>query len=248
MPMSLKVPMMPSIASGSTMFSGRWSLISAYVRKPRSLPNLIRVFSFWRRRSSSSSVASVSDEKASFSSAFSLALRSLALALSTAFSSARSTALSAATSSFSGWNSLGLRPRRPGTLTDGNTYPEVSMAASVAASVVWLTAGGLLATRVSDLSAVLADFAVTLLGFAAAWDSGFLIGTGAFDYTTTCLFRIKFLAALAGLRPRTCRLHKSDNTTTYLHLVGPTGLNRTPPAHGGNSTASDTCVGARNHD
>ncbi len=29
MPMSLKVPMMPSIASGSTMLSGRWSLISA---------------------------------------------------------------------------------------------------------------------------------------------------------------------------------------------------------------------------
>ena len=103
------------------------------------------------------------------------------------------------------------------------------MAASVAASVVWLTAGGLLATRVSGLSAVFADFAVTLLGFAAAWDSGFLIGTGAFDYTTTCLFRIKFLAALANLRLRTCRPHKFDNTTTYLHLVGPIDLNRTPP-------------------
>jgi hypothetical protein len=49
------------------------------------------------------------------------------------------------------------------------------MAASAAASVVWLTAGGLLATRVSGLSAVLADFAVTLLGFAAALDSGFLL-------------------------------------------------------------------------
>jgi hypothetical protein len=56
------------------------------------------------------------------------------------------------------------------------------MAASVAASVVWLTAGGLLATRVSGLSAVLADFALTLAGFSAALDSGFLIGTGAFDY------------------------------------------------------------------
>jgi hypothetical protein len=29
MPMSLKVAMMPSIASGSMMFSGSWSLISA---------------------------------------------------------------------------------------------------------------------------------------------------------------------------------------------------------------------------
>ena len=45
-PISLKVPIMPSIASGSTMFSGRWSLISACVKKPRSLPNLIKVFSF----------------------------------------------------------------------------------------------------------------------------------------------------------------------------------------------------------
>jgi hypothetical protein len=83
--MSLKVPMMPSIASGSTMLSGRWSLISEYVRKPRSLPDLIRALSFWRRSSSSSSLASVSDENASFSSAFSLALRSLALALSDGF-------------------------------------------------------------------------------------------------------------------------------------------------------------------
>lgn len=105
------------------------------------------------------------------------------------------------------------------------------MAARVAASVVWLTAGGLpLATRVSDLSAVLADWAVTLLGFAAALDSGFLIGTGAFDYTTTCLFRIKFLAVqfVWNLRLRTCR-HKFDNTTTYLHPVRPIDVNRTPP-------------------
>lgn len=60
------------------------------------------------------------------------------------------------------------------------------MAAKVAASVVWLTAGGVLVTRVSGLSAVFAALAVTLLGFTAALDSGFFVGTGAFDYTTTC--------------------------------------------------------------
>ena len=127
------------------------------------------------------------------------------------------------------------------------------MAASVAASVVWLTAGGLLlATRVSDLSAVLADWAVTLLGFAAALDSGFLIGTGAFDYTTTCLFRIKFLAVrfVPNLRLRTCR-PRFDNTTTYLHPLTPGQADRPQQ----NSTAvgkillhPETCVGARNHD
>ena len=35
----------PSSVSASTSFSGRWSLISAWVRKPRVLPSLISVFS-----------------------------------------------------------------------------------------------------------------------------------------------------------------------------------------------------------
>ena len=69
-----------------------------------------------------------------------------------------------------------------------------SIAARVAASVVWLTAGGVAAVRgsapasvlISDLSAVLAALAVTLLGFTAALVSGFFAGTGAFDVTTTC--------------------------------------------------------------
>jgi len=60
------------------------------------------------------------------------------------------------------------------------------MAARVAASVVWLTTGGALVTRASGRSSAFSAFVVTLVGFAAALDSGFLIGTGAFDYTTTC--------------------------------------------------------------
>ena len=122
------------------------------------------------------------------------------------------------------------------------------MAASVAASVVLLTAGGLLATRVSDLSAVLADFAVTLLGFTAALDSGFLIGTGAFDYTTTCLFRIKFLAILAD--PTSSNM-PTTQVRQYYDLLTPGRADRplqNIPLVGGNSTASDTCVGARNRD
>jgi len=119
----------------------------------------------------------------------------------------------------------------------------------VAASVVWLTAGGLLlATRVSDLSAVLAGLAVTLLGFAAALDSGFLIGTGAFDYTTTCLFRIKFLAILVGSYVFE---HADYSVRQYYDLLTPGRADRPQqniPLAGGNSTASDTCVGARNHD
>ena len=54
MPMSLNVPDDAFDLLGSTMLSGRWSLISAYVRKPRSLPSLIRFFRRVRRVSASS--------------------------------------------------------------------------------------------------------------------------------------------------------------------------------------------------
>src|SRR6185437_3337051 len=52
--MSPKVEMIASICSASTRSSGRWSLISEYVRKPRSLPSLMRFFSRLRRVSASS--------------------------------------------------------------------------------------------------------------------------------------------------------------------------------------------------
>ena len=44
MPMSLIMLMMSSICSGSEISSGRWSLTSAYVRYPCSLPRLISSF------------------------------------------------------------------------------------------------------------------------------------------------------------------------------------------------------------
>src|SRR5260370_9767965 len=50
--MSLNVLTMLSMAAGCGKLSGRWSLISAWVRKPRSLPNWIKV-RIWRCRSSS---------------------------------------------------------------------------------------------------------------------------------------------------------------------------------------------------
>ena len=114
------------------------------------------------------------------------------------------------------------------------------MAARVAASVVWLTTGGLpLATRVSDLSAVLADWAGTLLGFSAALDSGFLIGTGAFDYTTTCLFRIKFLAVQFVLEPTSSNL-PTIQIRQYYDLLTP-GRDDRPELH--RCSAKFYCIG-----
>src|SRR5258706_11093497 len=66
MPMSPKVEMIASICSASTRSSGRWSLISAYVRKPRSLPSLIRFLRRVRRVSASSLGSSGGISQASF--------------------------------------------------------------------------------------------------------------------------------------------------------------------------------------
>ncbi len=57
MPMSPIMLTMPSICSASSTSSGRWSLISANVRKPRSLPRTISVFSRRLRASTSAGVS-----------------------------------------------------------------------------------------------------------------------------------------------------------------------------------------------
>ena len=64
---------MASRISLSTSFSGRWSLISWCVRKPRVLPILMSVFSSWRRLATSSSVSVASSRPNSRISARSLA-------------------------------------------------------------------------------------------------------------------------------------------------------------------------------
>ena len=94
--------MMASRISSLTSFSGRWSLISWCVRKPRVLPILMSVFSSWRRLATSSSVSVVSSRPNSRISARSLArltfMRSgLALA-AFSVSSAASTSTSASAS------------------------------------------------------------------------------------------------------------------------------------------------------
>src|SRR3954468_15088194 len=66
MPISPKVEMIASICSASTKSSGRWSLISEYVRKPRSLPSLIRFLRRVRRVSASSLGSSAGISQASF--------------------------------------------------------------------------------------------------------------------------------------------------------------------------------------
>ena len=73
MPMSLSIETIASRISWSTSFSGRWSLISWCVRKPRVLPILMSVFSSWRRLATSSSVSAVSSRPNSRISARSLA-------------------------------------------------------------------------------------------------------------------------------------------------------------------------------
>ena len=94
--------MMASRISSLTSFSGRWSLISWCVRKPRVLPILMSVFSSSRRLATSSSVSVVSSRPNSRISARSLArltfMRSgLALA-AFSVSSATSTSTSASAS------------------------------------------------------------------------------------------------------------------------------------------------------
>src|SRR5689334_9069375 len=66
MPMSPNVEMIASICSASTRSSGRWSLISEYVRKPRSLPSLMRFLRRVRRVSASSFGSSGGMSQASF--------------------------------------------------------------------------------------------------------------------------------------------------------------------------------------
>ena len=110
---------MASRISLSTSFSGRWSLISWCVRKPRVLPILMSVFSSWRRLATSSSVSAVSSRPNSRISARSLAretfMRSgLALTLvspSSAASTSGSPSSSASRSEKS--SSARLLPSRP---------------------------------------------------------------------------------------------------------------------------------------
>src|SRR6218665_2947490 len=66
--------MTASSVSASTSLSGKWSEISTWVRYPRVLPSLIRVFRRERRRARSSSDRTVSSRPNSFISARSLAL------------------------------------------------------------------------------------------------------------------------------------------------------------------------------
>ena len=65
------------------------------------------------------------------------------------------------------------------------------MAANAAASVVWLTTGAAPAVRTSALSCALSALADALVGLAATLGSGFLVGTGAFDVTTTNFTMVK---------------------------------------------------------
>ena len=64
------------------------------------------------------------------------------------------------------------------------------MAARAAASVVWLTTGAAL-VRTSALSCALSALADALVDLAATLGSGFLVGTGAFDVTTTNFTMVK---------------------------------------------------------
>ena len=111
--MSLSIETIASRISWSTSFSGRWSLISWWVRKPRVLPILMSVFSSWRRLATSSSVSWVSSRPNSRISARSLArltfMRSgLALAATSASATTGSPSRSASRSDRSTSDASGL--------------------------------------------------------------------------------------------------------------------------------------------
>jgi hypothetical protein len=79
----------------------------------------------------------------------------------------------------------------------------VSIAANAAASVVWLTTGAALA--VTALSCALSALADALEVLAATLGSGFLVGTGAFDVTTTSVrwLKIKYLLPYINVQEQT---------------------------------------------
>ena len=151
--MSLSIETMASRISWSTSFSGRWSLISWCVRKPRVLPILMSVFSSWRRLATSSSVSAVSSRPNSRISARSLARETFirsGLALTFASVSSASTSGSPSrsasrsdrsTSPASGFcaafsSTLALRPALPLASTGGDVRAagfRVSSAAAFAA-------------------------------------------------------------------------------------------------------------------
>ncbi len=168
--MSLSIETMASRISLSTSFSGRWSLISWCVRKPRVLPILMRVFSSWRRLATSSSVSAVSSSPNSRISARSLArltfMRSgLTFSLTSpssppsAASASGSASISASTSEKSSstissfFSSFGLRPRLPlpsslaatAALAPGFFFSSTAMDALAAVVLVAGAAAGFLA-------------------------------------------------------------------------------------------------------
>ena len=77
MPISLSIFVIASSTSASTNLSGRWSLISCSVRKPRLLPSFTRLANSMRRFSASASVSVVMSRPNSRISARSLDLGTL---------------------------------------------------------------------------------------------------------------------------------------------------------------------------
>src|SRR6218665_1038273 len=155
--------MTASSVSASTSLSGKWSEISTWVRWPRVLPSLIRVFRRERRRARSSSDRTVSSRPNSFISA-----RSLALLIFMRSGLTFSTATAASgTSSTSPSRSASTSDRSVSSLRAGATTV-------LPGSALWLLASFGLGSRLAG--GVLVAAAVVVVAAAVAAGAGVFFG------------------------------------------------------------------------
>src|SRR6218665_982770 len=149
--------MTASSVSASTSLSGKWSEISTWVRYPRVLPSLIRVFRRERRRARSSSDRTVSSRPNSFISARSLALL-IFMRSGLTFSSATA---ASGTSSTSPSKSASTSDRSVSSLRAGATTV-------LPGSALWLPATFGLGSRLGGAALVAAAAAAAVVAAAAA--------------------------------------------------------------------------------
>ncbi len=251
---------MASRISLSTSFSGRWSLISWCVRKPRVLPILMSVFSSWRRLATSSSVSVASSRPNSRISARSLArdtfMRSgLALALVSA-SAAAVTSASASRSaksssagmsgSFFAGSAAALPPRLALAAGAGGALA-LARDGDCAAVLTSATAFGAVLPLAAAVSATTAFF---LSGAGATGDLALLAGE-ALDGAAGFLAVMRFLVEWAFGSPvgrSRCR-QRTTRDASPLH-AGRASAKRTPPkagckgTHVGRSSGRERVSGA----
>jgi hypothetical protein len=193
MPMSLSIDTMASRISLSTSFSGRWSLISWCVRKPRVLPILMSVFSSSRRLATSSSVSVVSSRPNSRISARSFArLTFMRSGLALASTSTVPSSATASTSASGSMKSASMSPRSSSSAFLGSALALPLAAGFSALAGLALALAGLASTT----AALPAGFAASAAGLAAALGAGFAAAVLALGSVALSAVASVFLAVM----------------------------------------------------